>query len=77
MLAIKTILSSFKKLPTIIFDEIDTGVSGKISDQIAAIMADVATCRALPVSSGSLACIVGIAPGTRKSLKVYPISTIL
>ncbi len=41
MLAIKTILSSFKKLPTIIFDEIDTGVSGKISDQIAAIMAEL------------------------------------
>ena len=41
MLAIKTILSSFKKLPTIIFDEIDTGVSGKISDQIADIMAEL------------------------------------
>ena len=26
MLAIKTLLSRFKKLPTIIFDEIDTGV---------------------------------------------------
>ena len=39
MLAIKTLLSRFKKLPTIMFDEIDTGVSGKISDNIAEIMA--------------------------------------
>lgn len=38
MLAIKYILSRYKKLPTLIFDEIDTGVSGKISDSIADIM---------------------------------------
>ena len=41
MLAIKTLLSRFKKLPTIIFDEIDTGVSGKISDNMAEIMASL------------------------------------
>ena len=41
MLAIKTLLSRFKKLPTIVFDEIDTGVSGKISDNIAEIMANL------------------------------------
>ena len=41
MLAIKTLLSRFMKLPTIIFDEIDTGVSGKISDNIAEIMANL------------------------------------
>ena len=35
MLAVKAILSSYIKLPTLIFDEIDTGVSGKISDSIA------------------------------------------
>ena len=38
MLSIKNIISKFKKLPTIIFDEIDSGVSGKISDSIADIM---------------------------------------
>ena len=38
MLAIKYILSRYKKLPTLIFDEIDTGVSGKISDSIADIV---------------------------------------
>lgn len=38
MLAIKAILSNYVKLPTLIFDEIDTGVSGKISDSIAEVM---------------------------------------
>lgn len=38
MLAIKSILSEFSKLPTIIFDEIDTGVSGDISQKMAEIM---------------------------------------
>lgn len=38
MLSVKAILSSYIQLPTLIFDEIDTGVSGKISDSIAAVM---------------------------------------
>jgi DNA repair protein RecN (Recombination protein N) len=38
MLAIKAMISGFVKLPTIIFDEIDTGVSGKIAEQMAQIM---------------------------------------
>ncbi len=38
MLAVKTILSANTQLPTIIFDEIDTGVSGEVSNKIAAIM---------------------------------------
>ena len=38
MLAVKEILSRYIKLPTLIFDEIDTGVSGKISDSIAELM---------------------------------------
>ena len=38
MLAVKTILSDKKNLPTIIFDEIDTGVSGEIADKIGNIM---------------------------------------
>ncbi|MBA22632.1 MAG: DNA repair protein RecN [Flavobacteriales bacterium] len=38
MLSIKAILSRFKTLPTIIFDEIDTGVSGEISYKIAEVM---------------------------------------
>ncbi|NVK52284.1 MAG: DNA repair protein RecN [Flavobacteriaceae bacterium] len=42
MLAIKKILSENIKLPTIIFDEIDTGVSGEISNKIANIMQQMA-----------------------------------
>lgn len=38
MLSIKKVLSENSQLPTIIFDEIDTGVSGEVSNKIAAIM---------------------------------------
>ncbi|MCF6296629.1 MAG: DNA repair protein RecN [Flavobacteriaceae bacterium] len=38
MLAIKTIMSRYTKLPAIIFDEIDTGVSGEVSNKIAEVM---------------------------------------
>ena len=38
MLALKSILSNYKNLPTIIFDEIDTGVSGEIANSIGRIM---------------------------------------
>jgi len=38
MLAIKSILSKYIKLPSIMFDEIDTGVSGEISNKMANIM---------------------------------------
>ena len=38
MLAIKKILSENSQLPTIIFDEIDSGVSGEISNKMAHIM---------------------------------------
>ena len=38
MLAVKYILSKHQKLPTIMFDEIDTGVSGEISNKMASIM---------------------------------------
>jgi len=38
MLAVKAVLAQYKKLPTIIFDEIDTGVSGEIANKMAHIM---------------------------------------
>ena len=38
MLSLKAMISGAVKLPTIIFDEIDTGVSGKIADKMAEIM---------------------------------------
>jgi DNA repair protein RecN (Recombination protein N) len=41
MLAVKAILASYSKLPTIIFDEIDTGVSGEIANKMGVIMKDM------------------------------------
>lgn len=38
MLSIKSILARYKQLPTIIFDEIDTGVSGEVAYKMASIM---------------------------------------
>ena len=38
MLSLKALISSAVKLPTIIFDEIDTGVSGSIADKMAEMM---------------------------------------
>ncbi len=38
MLSVKSILSRYIQLPSIMFDEIDTGVSGEISNKIASIM---------------------------------------
>jgi DNA repair protein RecN (Recombination protein N) len=38
MLAIKSLITSNSLLPTIIFDEIDTGVSGEISSKVGSIM---------------------------------------
>jgi len=43
MLSIKSILSKSKNLPTIIFDEIDTGVSGEVADKMGRIMTDMST----------------------------------
>ena len=38
MLSVKALLSEYSSLPTILFDEIDTGVSGEVSNKMAAIM---------------------------------------
>jgi DNA repair protein RecN (Recombination protein N) len=38
MLAIKTVLSKYKKLPTIIFDEIDSGISGEVAQNMAEVL---------------------------------------
>jgi DNA repair protein RecN (Recombination protein N) len=42
MLSIKALLSTSKGLPTILFDEIDTGVSGEVADRMGRIMAGMA-----------------------------------
>lgn len=41
MLSLKAMISGTVKLPTIIFDEIDTGVSGKIAEKMADIMKEM------------------------------------
>lgn len=41
MLSLKAMISGAVKLPTIVFDEIDTGVSGKIAEKMADIMQEM------------------------------------
>ena len=43
MLCIKAMIAGFTALPTIIFDEVDTGVSGDIADKMGDIMQDLGT----------------------------------
>lgn len=42
MLCIKTIIARHMQLPSIIFDEVDTGVSGDVANMIGEMMADIA-----------------------------------
>lgn len=42
MLSVKAMIAGAVKLPTIVFDEIDTGVSGEIADRMADIMQEMA-----------------------------------
>ncbi len=41
MLSLKSLLAKHKQLPTIIFDEIDTGVSGQIADAMGEIISNL------------------------------------
>ena len=43
MLAVKSIIANYKKLPTLMFDEIDTGVSGEVSNKIGDIMQEMSS----------------------------------
>lgn len=42
MLSLKALISRNKKLPTIVFDEIDTGVSGTMAEKMAVVMQEMA-----------------------------------
>ena len=44
MLAIKAMTADSRGLPTIIFDEIDTGISGNIADRMGSIMQEMGSC---------------------------------
>lgn len=51
MLSLKTILAGSKQLPTIVFDEIDTGVSGTMAEKMAILMDEMsATCQVLCIT---------------------------
>ncbi|MEQ8624534.1 MAG: DNA repair protein RecN [Vicingaceae bacterium] len=45
MLAIKRVLAEYKQMPTILFDEIDTGVSGEVANQMGIILEEIASQR--------------------------------
>jgi DNA repair protein RecN (Recombination protein N) len=45
MLCIKSLVSDREGLPTLIFDEIDAGVSGEVADKVGGIMSRLATGR--------------------------------
>ncbi len=70
MLSIKNIISRYKRLPTIIFDEIDSGVSGKISDSIARIMFELSNF----VQVFTITHLPQVASKGLKHFKVYKIS---
>ena len=71
MLSIKIILSRFKSLPTIIFDEIDTGTSGEVSSKIADIMREMSkTMQVLVISHSPQVAAIG-----DNHIKVYKDST--
>lgn len=50
MLSLKAMISGAVKLPTIIFDEIDTGVSGRVAEMMAQIMKEMGDCNRQVIS---------------------------
>ncbi len=68
MLALKAMISGTVKLPTIIFDEIDTGVSGKVAEMMARIMEEMGDNRRQVISITHLP---QIAARGRAHYKVY------
>ena len=43
MLAVKAVLANYSKLPSIIFDEIDTGISGEVAHKAGLVMEQLAS----------------------------------
>ena len=68
MLSLKAIISKAKQLPTIIFDEIDTGVSGKIAERMAITMEEMSDNERQVISITHLP---QIAARSSKHYKVY------
>ena len=68
MLSIKAMIAGAVKLPTIVFDEIDTGVSGEIADRMADMMQEMGDCNRQVISITHLP---QIAARGRAHYKVY------
>lgn len=49
MLAVKSVISDRSVLPTVVFDEIDTGISGEMAGKVAKLMKEMASARQLLV----------------------------
>lgn len=51
MLSLKALIASHRHLPTIVFDEIDTGVSGRIAERMAQVMQEISShCQVLCIT---------------------------
>jgi DNA repair protein RecN (Recombination protein N) len=69
MLSLKAMISGAVKLPTIIFDEIDTGVSGRIAEQMAQIMHEMGNNKRQVISITHLPQIAAMGTNHYKVLK--------
>ena len=69
MLSLKAMISGAVKLPTIIFDEIDTGVSGRIAEQMAQIMHEMGANKRQVISITHLPQIAAMGTNHYKVLK--------
>jgi DNA repair protein RecN (Recombination protein N) len=71
MLAVKSLFAEYLKLPTIIFDEIDTGVSGHIAEKMAFVMKKMsANCQVLCITH-----LPQIAAEGNKHYRIYKLET--
>lgn len=71
MLCLKTLMAKAKALPTILFDEIDTGVSGEVADSMGTMMQEIAANRQVL----TITHLPQIAAKSQAHLKVYKVDT--
>lgn len=69
MLSLKAMISRAVKLPTIVFDEIDTGVSGNVAEKMAQIMKEMGECNRQVISITHLPQIAALGSHHYKVLK--------
>ena len=67
MLSVKAVLAKYKKLPTLIFDEIDTGVSGEVANKMAYILGEMGS----TMQVMSITHLPQIASRGKQHIKVY------